>query len=215
MAGKNKNPLVDYSRCRMYLADWEYCNGLLETKDMCAYHYNKSRNYKGGARHISQGLKQKIIKSYKKGNSASAVGREFSVTKTSVLRICNKAGVVRKDQAGQGAKYLTKEGLDSLRSKALKRQKDFRVRNAIDGVVTKSLGRSYKLFRARMLERDKYTCRDCGYVGLELNLEHIKPRSIYPELTYDESNVATLCIPCHKKTDTYAGKMFNYTKVGA
>jgi len=64
----------------------------------------------------------------------------------------------------------------------------------------------YKEWRKKVFERDKYTCQDCNVVGGELNADHIKPFSLFPELRTDINNGRTLCIACHKKTDTYLRK---------
>ena len=36
--------------------------------------------------------------------------------------------------------------------------------------------------------------------------DHVKPWALYPELRYDLDNGRTLCVPCHKKTETYGYK---------
>lgn len=61
----------------------------------------------------------------------------------------------------------------------------------------------YKNWRKSVFERDKYQCVSCGCVGNDLQADHIKPWSEYPEFRFDIDNGRTLCINCHKKTDTY------------
>ena len=61
----------------------------------------------------------------------------------------------------------------------------------------------YVKWRTLVFERDNYTCVLCGQVGRTLNADHIKPFANYPELRLDVNNGRTLCIDCHKKTDTY------------
>lgn len=81
-------------------------------------------------------------------------------------------------------------------------------------------------------ERDHYTCQECGQIGGVLNVDHIKPfsdilqeflgrysqfnvikdRDILLKLTknyndfWNLDNGRTLCIKCHKKTNTYGNK---------
>jgi len=61
----------------------------------------------------------------------------------------------------------------------------------------------YRLWREAVFTRDNWTCIWCGVRGGKLNADHIKPFAHYPELRFAIDNGRTLCIDCHKKTDTY------------
>lgn len=70
----------------------------------------------------------------------------------------------------------------------------------------------YKLWRKAVLERDEFICTDCKLKGgwnrgmkkrIMLQVDHIKPFALYPELRLEINNGRTLCTKCHKKTDTY------------
>jgi hypothetical protein len=56
------------------------------------------------------------------------------------------------------------------------------------------------LWRKRCLERDDFTCQECGALG-KLEVHHIKPFAKYPELRFDINNGITLCLDCHCKVD--------------
>lgn len=65
----------------------------------------------------------------------------------------------------------------------------------------------YRLWREAVFERDDWTCRGCSRRGgVELHPDHIKPFAYFPELRFELSNGRTLCIDCHRKTDTYASR---------
>jgi hypothetical protein len=65
----------------------------------------------------------------------------------------------------------------------------------------------YKNWRIKVFERDKYTCQICSKIGGMLHADHIHPFSRNPERRLDIENGRTLCLDCHKKTNTYGGRM--------
>lgn len=64
----------------------------------------------------------------------------------------------------------------------------------------------------QVFERDNYTCQHCFERGGQLQADHIKSYVEHPELRWDLSNGRTLCIDCHKETDTYGIKMYHKLK---
>lgn len=69
----------------------------------------------------------------------------------------------------------------------------------------------YKEWRNAVFCRDNYQCQICGIRSgkkqyVYLNADHIKPFAYFPELRFEISNGRTLCLSCHKKTDTYMGR---------
>lgn len=94
--------------------------------------------------------------------------------------------------------YNWKGGLGSINS---------RIRNIFE----------YRQWVQDIFKRDNYTCQECGSRGVKLNVHHIKPFAIILaennistveealncSIMWDYDNGMTLCVPCHKKTDTY------------
>src|SRR3990167_7567724 len=84
---------------------------------------------------------------------------------------------------------------------------------------------TYRLWRSDVFERDNYTCQECKNRGGKiLNADHIKPFSAmireYKITTWEQAiqckelwnldNGRTLCIDCHRRTDTFAGGAVRY-----
>lgn len=69
----------------------------------------------------------------------------------------------------------------------------------------------YKNWRRLVFERDHYECVICGSGNSNgkrtpLQADHIKPFAYFPGLRLEISNGRTLCIPCHKNTETYLNR---------
>ena len=78
----------------------------------------------------------------------------------------------------------------------------------INKLIRSSL--EYKLWREAVFKRDNYQCIWGGKEhGNRLQVDHIKPFSLFPVLRFAIDNGRTLCENCHKKTDTYGWKLLN------
>lgn len=72
----------------------------------------------------------------------------------------------------------------------------------------------YKNWRVAVFTRDNYTCQHCGQRGGTLHADHIKPFCNFIESRFDVNNGRTLCVSCHKKTETYGSNALRYTVIG-
>lgn len=77
-------------------------------------------------------------------------------------------------------------------------------------VVRKSS--DYRNWRVAVFERDNYTCQICKKIGGYLHADHILPFAAHVDKRFDIVNGRTLCMKCHRETDTYGGKMHRKMK---
>ena len=71
----------------------------------------------------------------------------------------------------------------------------------------------YKNWRKQVFERDNYTCVICGKYGSSLHADHIKEFALYPKLRFEVSNGRTLCVSCHRKTESYGINQHTYLQL--
>lgn len=104
-------------------------------------------------------------------------------------KICNKCGKIIKRTAECDCKTRVK-----------------RVKPTVDVSTKEDLIVKYKYkwwkLREQIIKRDNCFCQRCWHKygllnGERLEVHHIKPRSKYPELTFEESNLVTLCRTCN------------------
>ena len=66
-------------------------------------------------------------------------------------------------------------------------------------------GKGWTRISLEVIERDKFTCQHCGYVGTRSTLDchHIIPCRLFEKLrdANARTNLTTLCKPCHSKAD--------------
>ena len=134
-------------------------------------------------RKISESLKgYKQSEEHKRKNSESKKGEKCYLFGKKLDTETRK----RMSEARRGSKsHFWKGGVTPLNKE---------IRNSLE----------YKLWREAVFERDNWTCVWCHMRGVELNADHIKPFAFYPELRFAIDNGRTLCVPCHKTTETHS-----------
>lgn len=182
----------------------------------------KNRFYKRTEYHRRK-IKEGLQKSFPNGRIAWNKGKKFSEEtkrKMSLARIGRpKAKNGFSFHKGHKLNVGYKHTLEwrKLMSERMKGDKHFAWKGGVTKVnetIRKSL--DYKLWREAVFKRDNYICVQCNKnkeVSGKLNAHHIKPFSLFPELRFAIDNGITLCVSCHKKTDTYMGKIWSYKKI--
>lgn len=122
----------------------------------------------------------------------------------------------RPDRLGKPAPWITQANADIIKQKISKAKTNKRIPKLQGnkhwnwkGGVDKGIWFTweYKQWRKAVFERDNYTCVWCGdNKGGNLEADHIKPKSLFPELVFDINNGRTLCKGCHRKTNTWGRK---------
>lgn len=77
----------------------------------------------------------------------------------------------------------------------------------------------YAEFRLSILKRDSYTCQLCGDRNrkgrgsrIALEVDHIEPVCVAPDRILDPTNARTLCVSCHRRTETFGTKVKHYIR---
>ena len=141
-------------------------------------------------------------------NKGIKMGKSPFNTKVALFcKECGKEFLVKKYRIKENARFCSRDCAYKSMDNGLTPLHE-RVRKSKD----------YAIWRAAVFVRDNYTCQICHIRGGVLNVDHIKPFSLYPELRLAIDNGRTLCNSCHKQTDTFgfsAWRLFNTVSVEA
>lgn len=158
-----------------------------------------------------------------KNYSASHKGRHLSEEHKEALRVPHKgSGIYERTE---WHKEITRQSVTRLYASGARlgfRGKKYfsvgSVNNNWKGGVTPTnekirKSNEYKVWRGHVFNRDNYTCQKCGNRGGELHADHELPFALYPDLRFEVLNGQTLCVSCHRKTDTYGRKSLETYKL--
>ncbi len=140
-------------------------------------------------------LSESAKKSYVNGRVHAGgwpIGRKHTEIEKSKIRLASKGKPKWWMEGDKNPKW--KGGVSPI---------NHRIRGSID----------YALWRTAVFMRDNYTCQKCGHRGGDMHADHIKPFSLYPELRLAIDNGRTLCVECHRQTETYGNKIYLYKEV--
>jgi len=164
----------------------------------CQYISQKGKSVRK-SKEVSVEVREKIRNTLK-GHKVSEDTRK----KISEKNKGRKQSEERKKRTSLKLREDYKKGIRKSFFKELKGERHHNWKGGITTInekIRKSL--EYKLWRQAVFERDNYTCIWCGKRGETLNADHIKPFALFPELRFAIDNGRTLCVDCHRKTDTY------------
>lgn len=125
---------------------------------------------------------------------------------------CEQCGVRFLTEDGRVHRFCSRRciGLSSI--ERLQSRRGVKPRTYLKTNARKRGAAEDREWRMRIFTRDNFTCQMCGQRGGRLQADHIKPVCAFPELRHDLSNGRTLCVDCHKTTETYGSRARTYTK---
>jgi len=118
---------------------------------------------------------------------------------------------ISKTKTGSKRPPFSKAWKDNLSKSAQHGSKCWKWKGGVTSVNEKiRKSAKYVNWRNEVFARDNHTCVLCNKRGGDHHADHIKPFAYFPELRFELTNGRTLCVECHRKTDTYGEKCKNY-----
>jgi len=150
-------------------------------------------------------------KGFQKGHKTN-VGNTYRKRNTTRLGVKHTEEAKKKIKKARSKQVFTQEVIDKRAGK-VRGEKHWNWQGGKSGKARAIRNsREYKLWREAVYTRDNWTCVWCKERGGKLNADHIKPFSLFPELRFAIDNGRTLCLDCHKTTDTFGVNIRKYKK---
>lgn len=156
--------------------------------DYCNKIFKRWSGHRNGKRHFcSYECKSKYQK-----------GKQLGRPKDGIFKICPKCG-----KQFYVAKKQISRRINCSKSCSMKGKRPWNYIHG-KGKENRKYGIYWESHRIKILERDKYTCQDCGKKGN--HVDHIIPFRISQDNSF--SNLQTLCISCHGKKTNWEIKYY-------
>ena len=143
----------------------------------------------------------------KLSNSRKNIKKEFGYLNSAETREKMSLAKIGKPSNMTGKKHSeeTKKKMSIRRKVSMIGNKNSWIdgRTSVNAKIRNS--EEYKNWRSEVFKRDKWTCGICKKRGVRINADHIKPFAHFPELRLNIENGRTLCVDCHKNTETFGG----------
>ena len=170
---------------------------------------------------------KQLVREYGEGKSVLFLAKQFGCSASAISRRLRKLGIKARPFSTKGLKgsllgvKMSEETKEKIRRKALGRVIPPEVRKRMGSKGDKNPGwidgrtepnkrarrsAEYRIWREAVFLRDDYACQICGKRGGEINADHIKQFADFPEFRTSISNGRTLCVSCHRQTETYGNK---------
>lgn len=163
---------------------------------------------------------RKKLSEAKKGKKAGMTGKHHSNDTKAKLRVKNINKIISLETRLKISKTLKEKAFTLSQWKG--------GITPIEKTIRESL--KYSTWRQAGFKRDNYTCQICNNKGGRLNFDHFPIpfsfiinklkdkygiKNLYKssqncKLLWSLANGRTLCEPCHKKTDSYLNRWYNY-----
>ena len=154
---------------------------------------------------IDEDLAASVVKSYQDGKGIHQIKKELVVSIQSIYKVLKSNHVeIRPPHFNTWTEEKRQKRINLLKGKPFNSTK--RDPNTPEYIIARN-SKAFKQWRKAILERDGYSCTNCGKkqedLELPLHTHHIKSFFIFKELRFDMNNGQTLCESCHRKTNNW------------
>lgn len=190
-----------------------------ETRRKMSDAHQGSKNHFYGKRHTEETI-ENLRKIHKENPSRYWLGKKRTISKETRDKMINGIRESRRIKKEEKKKKLS-EKLSQIQLKRVAEGKHHLWRGGVTPLYHKiRTSPKFKTMLADSKKRDGYICQVCGQKGGVLHSNHIVPfaklikenniktleDALICTTIWDSSNLETLCLNCHKNTDSYLNR---------